>query len=168
MDAKRYLPYVLGLLGIFFAVIFALLWSSELQRPERQILNDSRVDLMGVVSGATCIYTEESEELQLSVLYNTPAEATFVWQIFVPGEGLVWEHTETHSSTFFYTAIGRGTFFTARPQPYSAQPNTLIRIEASAYRGTNTSARPADFSMIEFDCSTGAVVNTTFTEDIAE
>jgi len=164
----RYIPHVTAFLATVFAIIFASLWSAESQRPGRQMLDDVRVDVMGVVSGATCDYTENADELRLAVLYVAPAEATFVWQMIVPGEGIVWEQTETTTSTFFYSATGRGTAFSVLPEAYSAQPNTLIRIEASAYRGTNTSSRPADFSMIEFDCTTGAVINSSFTEVVAE
>lgn len=164
----RYIPYILAFLGILFAIIFASAWSGETQRPERQSLNDIRVDVMGLVSGATCEYGDDSADVKLSVLYFAPAEATFVWQMIVPGQGVVWEHTETTASEFFYSATSRGIEFTAQPEPYFAVPNTPIRIEASAYRGQNTSARPADFSMIEFDCTSGAVVNSTITEDVAE
>jgi len=164
----RYIPHILAVLGIIFAIVFASLWSSEIQRPSRQVLDQLRVDVMGVVSGATCAYTDTSDDLLLSVLYFTPTDATFLWQMSVAGEGVVWETSERTSGAFFYSAPGRGTSFVLQPQTYSAQPNTRIRIEASAYLGTNTSVQPADFSMIEFDCTTGAVVNSTFTEEVAE
>jgi len=164
----KYLPHVVAIVAILCAILFAVLWIGERNLLGRDLLDSVRVDVMGVVSGATCDYSDESDVLRLAVLYVAPSETTFVWQMTVPGEGVVWEQTETATGDFFYTATGRGTSFAVLPDVYSAQPNTLIRIEATAYRGQNTSGRPADFSMIEFDCTTGAVVNSTFTEEIAE
>ena len=62
----RYIPHILAVIGIFFAIIFASLWSSEVQHPARQAFNDVQVDVMGIVSGATCEFNERSADLLLS------------------------------------------------------------------------------------------------------
>lgn len=168
MNASRILPYVISVVSILLAIVFGLMWSGDQQRPEREILRDVQVDVMGIVSGATCDRSQESDAIELAVFYYAPSRATFVWQMIVPGDGVVWEQTETTDGELFYSAVGRGVFFTATPQDYDVPDNTPIRIEATAYRGDNTNTRPADFSMIEFDCTTGDVVNSTLTEEIAE
>ncbi len=168
MQNLRYLFGFIALTGTALTILFASLWSGELNRAGRERLDRVQTDVMALVSGATCEFDETSDDILLAVLYYAPSDATFEWQMSVPGIGVVWEHQETTTGELFYTSSSRGVNFPARPDFYRTLPNTPIRIEASAYYGSNTTARPASISMIEFDCTTGAVIESLFTQDVAE
>lgn len=168
MQDLRWLFGFITLIAVGMILLFASLWSSEVQRAGREQLDRLQTEVIAVISGATCEFTETSDDIDLAVFYYAPSDATFTWQMSVPGLGVVWEHQETTLGELFFSAPSRGITFSAQPEPYRALPNTPIRIEASAYYGSNIDARPASNSMIEFDCSTGAVVGSLFTQDIAE
>ena len=77
----------------------------------------------------------------------------------VPGNGTPFTWWENHS---VYGPLSGTATYTVVPNPYNVAANTTLQFELTTYAGPNGSGGVTAVSWVQFNCTTGAVLNSYF------